>query len=71
LRTVTKENNEIITSWYDIKVEDVLSVWLKEPPNTIWGCEEAEESRLLVSTFLDEEIKILGDSSKIIIGGFS
>lgn len=67
IRKVTINFGMESTSWFDFKNFEVTT----ENFHQAIGFDEVQESTKVIHAVLEEEIKILGDSKKVFIGGFS
>lgn len=68
VRPLTKNQGEMMTSWYDIKLPNWKQFWGQKPDNELWGVDQAIESRDFIWSVIKEE-PIAKD--KIFLGGFS
>ena len=65
-RSVGVKGDKKCQSWYDVKTRE----W-NLPFEDIFSVPEIEESTKRIHRILENEIKLIGDSSKVFIGGFS
>merc|ERR1740139_79564 len=72
MREVKLNNDNCMTSWYDIMSTDRPPMGLDEHFFAVqYSQSEMSESTDTVIALIEEEIKTVGDASKVFVGGFS